>query len=133
MVESLATRRRAKAKGEALELATLTELRSRGVLAQRIATPSKLVGKGLNRRRVFTAQVVGDIFGCSVDGVAVLVECKHRAGDDGQPRRPRPSDFEAHQVDALRQWHRRGGLALIAYRVGHRVELVPAVEIVGIV
>lgn len=126
--QSLGDRRRAKAKGEALEVAALMELRSRLILAQRIATPSAMVRGRMAR----TAKVVGDIFGVTLDGIAVLVECKHRTGDDGFPRRPRPSDFEEHQVDALRQWHRRGALALVAYRIGHRVELIPAVEIVGV-
>lgn len=120
----------AKAMGEALELATRAELEAtRGCLLQRIATPTAMRGG----RRRFTARVMGDLIGCTADGQAVLVECKHRT-EGGRILRPTPSDFEPHQVEALRQWHRRGGLALVAFFDGQRrVQLVSAVEIVGIV
>jgi hypothetical protein len=123
-----ATGARARAMGEALEKAALLSLHVCGCMAYRIATPT-----GMRRgKRIWTAPVCGDLFGLAVDGRGVLVECKHRTDEKGHPRRPRPSDFEKHQVEALRQWHRRGGLALVAYFDATRqVQMLPAVEIVG--
>lgn len=119
----------AKAMGEALEKMTALELSAGGVIACRISTPST-VRRG---RRCWTEKVVGDFFGITATGTAVLVECKHRTGTDGEPRRPRPSDFEDHQIAALRQWHSRGGLAMVAWwGPGRKIEMVPAVEIVGL-
>jgi hypothetical protein len=119
---------RSRARGAILEQATLLTMRQGGLLAWNIATPSTVT----RQRRVWTERVAGDFFGVTPDGVAVLVECKHRTDAKGQPRRPVPSDFEAHQIDALRQVHQRGGLAMIAwFSPAHRVEMVPAVQIVG--
>lgn len=119
---------RARAMGDLLEKATFLELTKGGVLAYRVATPT-VMRRG---RRCFTDKVAGDFFGITPTGAGVLVECKHRTGTDGEPRRPRPSDFEPHQIQALRAWHRRGGLALIAWwGEGRKVEIVPAVRIVG--
>ena len=119
---------RSKALGEALERATALALAAGGVIAHRIATPSKVV----RGRTVYTEQVCGDFFGLTVNGCGVLVECKHRTGTDGQPRTPRPSDFEKHQISALLQWHERGGLAMVAYwGPGPRLEVVKATDILG--
>lgn len=120
---------RARALGEALEIAAKLEATAQGALVQRIATPCRVV----RGRKVHTAKVVGDLVGCTVDGRALLIECKAHTDSKGHPRRPRPSDFEKHQIEALRQWHRRGGLALVAYfDATHQVQMLPAVEIVGV-
>ena len=117
-----------KAMGEALEMATRAELLSQGVIVHRIATPTAM----RRGRRVFTAQVPGDLFGCTADGRAVIVECKHRTDDHGHPRRPRLSDFEDHQIDALRQWHRRGAVAIVAFfGVNRQICMFPAVMFLG--
>ena len=118
----------ARAMGEALELAARADLMNQGCIVHRIATPTA----SRRGRRVFVAQVPGDLFGCTVDGLALLVECKHRTCSSGRTVKPVPSDFEPHQVEALRQWHRQGGIALVAYfDPTKRVQLVPAVTIVG--
>lgn len=120
--------KRSKALGEALEKMTALELAAGGILASRIATPSTVI----RGRRCWTEKVVGDFFGITATGTAVLVECKHRTGTDGEPRKPRPSDFEKHQVEALRAWHFRGGLAMVAWwGTDRKVQFVPAVDIVG--
>ena len=118
-----ATARRSQRSGARVEALTAAALRSRGVLAFQIATPKKgdrYVGK-----------VAGDFWGVTVTGQAVLVECKFRT-EAGKTRRPRPSDFEPHQIAALRDVHRRGGVAFVAWlKDGAGIVLEYAVDIVG--
>lgn len=113
--------------GESLETYTLAELNRRGVVAHKIHTPTT-VNRG---RKVYTEKVAGDYFGITATGQAVLVECKHRTGPDGEPRMPRLSDFEAHQIANLREWERRGGLAMVAFWSDGQVSLCRASIILG--
>lgn len=118
----------AKAMGDALEMATFAELVHQGAEVEHLKTITKVI-----RGRPVRVKTRGDFLGIDAAGRGLLVECKHRTDDHGHPRRPRPSDFEDHQIDAVRTWHRRGCLALAAYfDQARRVVFVPAVEIVGL-
>lgn len=113
--------RRSQRLGEQLEELALSTLRGEGCLVERIATPVRVIGG----RRVQTAKVFGDLVGLNQLGKGLLVECKNRG------RKPRPSDFRPHQKATLIDWHRRGGVALVAYLDAGRLWLVPAVSILG--
>lgn len=117
-----------RAMGEALQMATLAELTHQGCKVYPIHTKTAM-SRG---RPCYVAKVPGDVYGTSPTGLSILVEAKHRSDDHGHPRRPRPSDLEDHQIEALRETHCRGGIALVSY-FDHqrRVILVRAVEIVG--
>ena len=112
--EALARRRRgaqARDRGDHLEQLALRYLAARGVLAQRIATPCVVQGG----RKRFTGRVLADLVGVGIGGRAVLVECKNYTDAKGLPRRPRPSDFLAHQRETLADWSKAGAMVLVAY------------------
>lgn len=121
---SKVARQRAKQIGNATELATVAELTRQGAMCvQRIATPSIQCGD----KKIYTAQVVGDIVGIWPSGRGILVECKTRKRGNAFVR-PTASCFEDHQRDALIAWDKCGGSALVAYLFSDNVKTVLLIE-----
>ena len=116
--------RQADLLGKRVQLLALAELARQGaVCLQLIASPC-IVVRG---RKRFTSKVVGDISGVWPGGRAILCECKARTVH-GVPRRPIPSDFEPHQVAALRAMDEARGSALVAYLGLQGLLIEPAVN-----
>lgn len=110
-----------------MAVAELYRMGARGI--QVYATPAVCMCVGGKPFKKHTAKVVGDISGFWPGGRGLLVESKARTRD-GKPRRPTLSDFEDHQIRALKEAHELGGSALVAYlwedNGMHRVLIEPA-------
>lgn len=91
---------------------------------QRIATPCTVVGG----RKRYTGAVVGDIVAIWQHGQGILCECKARRVR-GHWRKPVPSDFEPHQILALKRWHACGGSALVGWLSDSGIVIEPAIDI----
>lgn len=107
--------RRNQRKGKAGEQVAEFLLRQRGVrMVEQIATPynviaARTIGGQRWARIVRTKQVSGDRRGIMPDGRRVLCEVKVRDGN------LRKSDFETHQLEALRDNDHWGGVSLVAW------------------